>query len=267
MENKKKMIVIVSILLIYLVIMIIVYGIDKVKNKFYHLDVLMSPNTYLKYENGKWKDEKETQTSMLGKTYKIYQNSNYLYDGVLQYTDEKWYAFDNNDKPLSLPEDFFAYRGNVNINIAEYAVTDMEINEIFEAEEILKDNGILFNPSYTKTLKIMYDLNNDGMSDTIYIISNTLGIEEQSLYFSIVYVKMNGNTRILVKDVSEDMYSVPSVNLKQILDYNKDKKYELIIGKTYFDQIGTCYEIFKIEKNAYESVKHCVLIESGDEEE
>ena len=71
MENKKKMIVIVSILLIYLVIMIIVYGIDKVKNKFYHLDVLMSPNTYLKYENGKWKDEKETQTSMLGKTYKI----------------------------------------------------------------------------------------------------------------------------------------------------------------------------------------------------
>lgn len=267
MENKKKIIIIISIMLIYLVVMVIIYGIDKVKNKFYHLDLLIGPNTYLQYENGKWKDEIENKNQMLGKKYKIYQNSDYLYSGVLQYTDNKWYAFDDNNKPLSLQQDFFAYKGNINIDVVQYHIMDMSENEILEAEQILKDNGILFKPSYVKTSKITYDLNNDGKEESIYIISNTLGMEEQNLYFSLVYVKINGNTNILVKHISEDMYDVPSVNVKQILDYNKDKKYELIIEKIYFDQIGTCHEIFKIEKRAYESVKSCVLIESGDEEE
>lgn len=266
MENKKKITIVVSILLVYFLIMMIFFGLDSLKKKIYHLDILIAPNTYLRYEKGIWRDIKENEQELLGKFYKIYGEHQFLYEGTLQYNEEKWYAFDNNRKPLSLPDRFFAYKGNMNIEVLNYNVTNMSSNEIEEAEGILKDNKITFKPEYTKTLKIEYDFNNDGSNELIYIISNTLGMEEQNIYFSIAYIKNRGNIEVLVEDISENMYDVPSLELKEVIDINNDKKQELIFEKIYFDQIGTCHEIFEYEKDAYKSVKACELIQRGDED-
>lgn len=266
MENKKKIVIVVSILLIYFVIMMIFFGFDSLKKKIYHLDVLIAPNTYLKFERGIWRDVKENEAELLGKSYKIYDNHQYLYNGVLQYTDDNWYAFDNNNKPLSLPENFFAYRGNLEMDVINYNSVNMSLEEIEEASSILKKYNITFQPEFTKTLKIDLDFDSDGERETIYIISNALGMEEQSIYFSIAYMKNSDNIEVLIDDVSIDMYQVPSLNLKEVVDINQDKIYELIFEKIYFDQKGTCHEIFEYEKESYKSVKSCELIKRGDEE-
>jgi len=266
MENKKKIIIVVSILLVYFLIMMIFFGFDSLKKKVYHLEVLIAPNTYLKYERGVWKDIKENESELLGQTYKIYGDHQFLYNGVLQYTDENWYAFDDSNKPLSLPENFFAYRGNLKISVMDYNSISMSQNEIEEALDFLKKYNITFNPEFTKTLKIEFDFDYDGDRETIYIISNALGMEEQSIYFSIAYMKNSGNIEVLIDDVSDDMYQVPSLNLKEIVDIGGDEIYELIFEKIYFDQKGTCNEIFEYEKESYKSVKSCELIKRGDEE-
>lgn len=266
MENKKKIIIVVSILLVYFLIMMVFFGFDSLKKKVYHLEVLIAPSTYLKYERGVWKDIKEDEAKLLGQTYRIYDNHKFLYNGVLQYTDENWYAFDENNKPLSLPENFFAYRGNLKMDVINYNLVNMSQTEIEEASSILKQHHITFKPEFTKTLKIDVDLDHDGERETIYIISNALGMEEQSIYFSIAYIKNSGNIEVVIDDVSDDMYQVPSLNLKEIIDIEQDEIYELIFEKIYFDQKGTCHEIFKYEKESYKSVKSCELIKRGDEE-
>lgn len=266
MENKKKIIIVVSILLVYFLIMMIFFGFDSLKKKVYHLEVLIAPNTYLKYERGVWKDVKKNETELLGQTYKIYDNHKFLYNGILQYTDENWYAFNENRKPLSLPENFFAYRGNLKMDVIDYNSINMSNIEIEEASSILKQHNITFEPEFTKNLKIEIDLDYDGEREIIYIISNALGMEEQSIYFSIAYIKNSGNIEVLIDDVSNDMYQVPSLNIKEIVDINQDKVYELIFEKIYFDQKGTCHEIFEYEKESYKSVKSCELIKRGDEE-
>lgn len=261
--EKKKIMIVISILAIYFVIMVVIYGFDRVKNKFYHLDFILTPNTYISYENGHFKDV--TDTSILGKNYQIYENHKFLYYGVLQYTNEKWYAFDNN-KPLTLPEDFFAYHGNAKIDIVNFEEKEMSVNEISEAKKILVERGILFEPIFTKTKKIEIDINNDKKKETIYIISNTLGMEEQESYFSISYIKIKNKISILSSNLSKDMYDVPSLTLKEIIDVDQNKKYELLFRKIYFDQIGTCYEIFGYGKKGYQLLKECELIKRGDVE-
>lgn len=261
--EKKKIMIVVFVLIIYFIIMVIIYGFDRVKNKFYHIDMILTPNTYISYENGHFNDL--TDTSILGKNYQIYENHKFLYQGVLQYTNEKWYAFDNN-QPLSLPEDFLAYQGNTKIDIIDFKEKEMSKNEISEAKKILAQEGILFEPIFTKTQKIEVDINNDKKGETIYIISNTLGMEEQESYFSIAYIKIKNKIHILSSNLSKDMYNVPSLTLKEIIDFEKNKKYELLFRKIYFDQIGTCYEIFGIEKKDYQLLKECELIKRGDVE-
>lgn len=267
MADKKKIIIIVSILLGYFAIMMIFFGLDSLKKKVYHVDLVIAPNSYVRYEKGIWRDIKDEESELLGKSYKIYDNHQFLYDGILQYTDNKWYAFDNHNKPLSLPNSFLAYRGNMKVEIVPYQEVTMSESEIKEASTILNKHNITFIPAYTKTLKIELDINNDEKTENIYIISNTLGMEEQKIYFAIAYIKNSDNIEVLVEDVSEDMYQIPSLNLKEIFDINHNKKYELIFEKIYFDQIGTCHEIFEYIDDTYQSVKACELIKRGDEEE
>lgn len=267
MKNKKKIMIMVSILLTYFLVMMIFLGLDSLKKKVYYLDILIDPYTYLKYERGVWKDVEENEKEFLGKSYKIYGNHKLLYEGILQYTEEKWYAFDRNSRSLSLPKHFFAYRGNMNLKVLNYKTVDMSSDELKEAGTILEENKITFNPEYTKKFKIEHDFNNDGRNEKIYIISNTLGMEEQNSYFSIAYIKTEDDIKILVKIISYNMYDVPSLDLKEIIDINNDKKYELIFEQIYFDQIGTCHEIFEYENDVYKSVKACQLMKRGDEEE
>ncbi len=266
MSNKKKILIVISILAIYLIIMIALFGVDQVKNKWYYVDILMEPYTYWHYENGYWKNEEKNPDSMLGKSYKVYGDHKFLYDGILQYNFEKWYAFDQNNQPLTLKDNFFAYRGNMNIEVLDFEIQEMSNSEKIEAKGLLKEQDIQFEPVYTKQNKIELDLNNDGKKETIYIISNTLGTEDQETYFSIAYIKENGKKEILINDISKDMYSVAALNIKEIIDINKDKKYELIFEKIYFDQIGTCHTLFEYEKNMYHSAKDCDILKRGDEE-
>lgn len=91
-------------------------------------------------------------------------------------------------------------------------------------------------------------------------------MEEQKTYFSIAYLKTGEQLDPIILDISENMYDIPSLNLKEIIDYNNDQKYELIFEKIYFDQIGTCHEIFEYKGNTYQSIKECKVIERGDQD-
>lgn len=264
MENKKKIIIVISILIVYFIIMMIAFGFGHLKKKINYLEILMGPDTYLKYEKGVWKDVTKTD-ELLGKSYQIYDQYHFLYQGILQYTNNKWYAFNSSNRPLDLPDEFFAYRGNMKLNIIPFVLEDMSEDELREANEILQEQSITEEVEYTKAKKVEVDINKDQRKETIYIISNTFGLEAQSKSFSIVYIKMNGKRNILIQEVSEDMYQVPSITLSEIMDLHNDQKYELIFKKTYFDQIGTCHQILEYKNKNYHTIKECKILKRGDE--
>lgn len=262
MENKKKWIILASILLGYVVIMILFFGTKQVKNRIYHLDLILNPDTYIKYENGIWSDVTKDTKKMLSKSYHIYSDHQFLYDGVLQYTLHKWYAFDKHDQPLSLPDSFFAYRGNRKIDLYSFKEEELLESELQEVKGLLKNEQIDIALENLNLSKVRFDLNQDSKEETIFIASNAFQ-EEQSIYFSIVFLKMNGKTDVLIKDISEDMMEVPGISLREIFDYNGDHNSELLFEKIYFDQIGTCHQILEYE-NSYQTIKPCTLIERGD---
>ncbi len=262
MENKKSIIIVIVILVLYFLLMVVIIGINQIKNKFSTFEIIMEPGTYLKYEKGKWEDVIDSST-MLGKSYNIYGEHKFLYEGVLQYAIDKWYAFDNNNEPLSLPDNFFAYRGNRDIKVQEFEIIDMTEEEINEAKELLKSKNVTIEPVFKKTKKIEFDFDNDGEKEQVYFISNDYDLESQTKVFSIAYMKNNSKIETLISHISEDYTDIPTIMLKEIIDYNDDGKYELIFRKTYFDQIGTCYEIFELEKGIYKPIKKCNFVRNG----
>lgn len=265
MENKKSIIIVIVILVLYLLLMVVILGIDKLKNKLYRFEILMEPNVYLKYENGKWEDIESDTTEMLGKKYHVYGDHQFLYEGIMQYAMNKWYAFDNNDEPLSLPDQFFAYRGNKKMDVRNFEILDMTESEIEEAKELLKEEKVNFEIVFKKTEKIEFDLDNDGKIETIYIVTNDYDYESQKKAFSIVYIKNENKVNILISHIADDYTTVPNITLKEIFDYNHNKKYELLFKQIYFDKIGTCSQIFELEKGKYKSTKDCKIIKGGDE--
>lgn len=267
MKSKKQILIVISILLIYFIIMFLLFGWNRVVNKFQYLDIIISPDTYIQYRNGYFKDYKNT-TEMLGNGYSIFVDHQYQYDGNLQYSQNKWYAFDKNYQSLSLPENFFAYRGNMKVEVvSNFTVEELTTIEEEEAYALLEKKQIHFERIALRKEKIIYDYDGDGKSEVLFIIQNSLPDKMYEEYFCIAYLKKGNKIQELISDVSKDMYDIPLLMLSEIIDYNEDKKQELIFSKIYFDQIGTCHQILQLnEKKIYETIKKCEIIKRGDEE-
>jgi len=257
MKNKKTVIIIISIMVTYLILSIVLFGWNNLKNKFQTINIMLSTGDKISLKDGNWidiKDEKEYNWNK----FDIYVENNFFGNYNLLYND-KWYIFDNNRNSIKYDGRILGINGNIKydvINFTEESFDNIGTNSL---KKILDDNEIDYPKEFTYAKKSTLDIDGDEKDETIYTVSNAFTYESGlNKKFSIVFIE-NNDIDILYEDYvsSKDQYDLCVPKINSIIDINKDSKYEIILECNYFSVMGTCTSLYEPENGKYKLGKGC----------
>ncbi len=255
MKNKKAIIIVTSIIGVYLVLAVILFGWDNFTNKFQSLYIMLDSGDKWVLKDGHFKDV-EDDKEYNWKKFDVYVNNQLLGNYNLLYNNI-WYLFDDNRNSKSYGGSLIAIRGNKKYEVIDFQEEDLNEEDLKKVKNVLKSENIeyTYNLSYKK--KVTLDVDGDSKEETIYAISNVF-TSEPNQKFSIVFIDNDG-IEVLYKDVKKPskMYEMCMPKVKFIIDIDKDLKYEIITECTYFSVMGSCDSLYKIKNNSYKKFKGC----------
>jgi len=214
-------------------------------------------NKYLLIENTdiwllrkeRWNEKKKFETD---EKLSIFINARYFGDYYVKFINH-WNLTDDNNKYVDYNGNSLAFSKDFNIKVIEYndeSISEVELNEI---NSIINTNVLEEYLSINE--KVIIDLDKNGINDKIVNVSN-LDSENQSIYFNLVYVILNGKTNILVKDFVDirDVLTEPVYNIQYILNIENEISDSIILRKGYFSNNGETTSILYQYNNQYEKV-------------
>lgn len=238
---KKSIIIIILIVGIYLFLAI--YGFD-------YIDAIFHKNIYIgdtrwEYSNGKWIDSSSKISNGLKlSNYYIYKQNTWEYVGRydMKYNNNWYIRSKNGYAKYNFP--LFAYKGSgiklYNFD-TEYNVDKSKVNAILKKANISKYSSLNLSKS------IKFDVDNDGLDETIYVLSNVYSQNEEPILFSIVALEDNGEYKI-IKSITKKEEEM--LNIFAIIDVDGDKNLELVIAKEIFS-CGNTYELYGLKDGKY----------------
>lgn len=250
---QKKYIIIISIFVIYLLVTVLIFGTRKapVANNTY---LVIGENTRWFYDEDGWHDLEIQDVVFDKKEFIVYKDHSYQGNYFLQNYNDTWYFFDKNNNSYDLYGQLFAYASDEEIEVIQYT---LETSTLSEINELLKNYEIVINDEseLSEIQKVSLDLDGDGELEQIYSISNVLAENMQGKSFSIaIYVDGNKKTEI-VKKIGNAKYTY---NISNIIDFNNDQKYEVIIEHHMpMNPSRNCHSMYQIKSKKYEQLKSC----------
>lgn len=129
-------------------------------------------------------------------------------------------------------------------------------SDLQEINQFLTSQNISGYETLTMNEKITFDLDSDGQKEVLYTVSNLFFEEEYDQVFSFIYMIHNGERKILYKNIGQTSNSLDMCSsfINNIIDLDKDHKLEIIMGCSYFDNLGTDYDFLKYEENQFVSM-------------
>ena len=233
MKNKKY-IILFSFIIIYLVLIVVIKYVSDY-NKVY---IFFTDNYNIEYD-GKWKIIDKSK--LPNKKYIILKNGKY-------YIRSKVDIFDN----ISVGnEEFYNNVMGIyghNIKYMEFSDEELSNEDNNFLSKVLLENNINISLDQIPYIeKKVVDLNNDGINESVYSISNNYDINIGQL-FSLVVVKNNNDYVIIEMEEFESEYESYLPYL-YFVNLNKDNDGEIIIKNTYSSLIGQKTKIISINKD------------------
>ena len=248
-KNNKSYVIIISILIIYVLIMIIIGKSKLFEKKDYY--VVMNNNVIWKY-NDEWNvitKEKEKEEILEKTQFTIHYENKKIENYYLDY-DIIWKAHDSQFHLVNIKNNFFAYSQGFEINMVDIKYQQMSSQDEEIIKPYLNKKGLNNYGNLTTKEKLIYDINNDGKQETVYIISNNIlgdNIATTEKFFHMVILKENNNLTTLAESIVNSKYDLKVYKVEAIIDYDNNKKYEIILNKKYYSQNGTpCSELINL---------------------
>jgi hypothetical protein len=146
-----------------------------------------------------------------------------------------------------------AYSKGLDLDLIEFNTSDLDIEELQKASDILKENGIIGYETLSSE-KLEFDFNQDGTNETIYFITNLF---DESIYekvFAFAYYIEYDNVYYLIKEIDdvENTYDLCVPRANSIIKINDD--YELVISCDYFSNIGSDIYFYQNKTTLFEEV-------------
>ena len=245
--NKKVYIVLISIILIFFVVMFFLFRKD---DNDFDTSIVLGDDSVFVLNGKKWFKLSQPYTILNWKKHNIYINNEKTGNYYLWY-DNKWYAFDNKKNPVDLGARFLAIKSKKNVDIIKYEISN--INNSSYINEVLEDNNISLSSGFTSKYKTVLDLDNDGIEEEIYVISNAfISSENPDKIFSIVFMVKDDTIYPIYTDIKNNTSlngCKPYIN--SILDVDNDNKYELIVSCAEYSNSKITDMLYKYDKNAF----------------
>ncbi len=216
---------------------------EKTKEEAY---LFIWPRTLLTVEDEKFHvlDNQETHT------LNMYAGSRSL-GKVTIVPSTNFYAMYDGDQVHYAEEDpVLGYSDNFNIEVKNFTFLDYKDSDIELIKEVARSIGVNYISLLSSLDKITYDFDRDGVDETMYAASNAFVEETYDKEFSLVFYIDSGKTEILFQEVGEaGSYEIGLPFLQSVVDYKKDGKFDVIYGISYYDQMGTLYQMVEFDGN------------------
>lgn len=249
MRDTKVYIGLIVFMIIFFIIMFVLFGIDNIKQDKYSSIVIVGDTSVWRYENKKWLNirTKTTLDELSWKKYHVFSNNEELGEYNLWYSDDRWYAFDDNRNAISVDATLFAYQANYDMNIYPFKTEDTDVNDKY-VRKVLEDHNLGLTSSFTSIYKTKVDYNKDSKEEDFYIMSNAFPMgADPDVTFSIAFMVENDEIMYLYEDVAPktSSYNGCKPYYNTFLDTNNDGIYEIILSCGRYsanDQIDMLYQ-------------------------
>lgn len=250
---QKKYIIIGSILVIYVLIMILIFGLKKetISDNTY---LVIGDNTRWEYKEKKWTNLEIQDDKFDERKFEVYKDQVYQGSYYLQNYNDTWYFFDEFGTSHNLYGELFAYSSPNKIDVINF---NIEIPTIDKINNILKKYDITITDlsELTQNQKISYNFDNDEELESIYSISNLVIGDSELNAFSFVIYEDDNKLYEIIANIDDVNYIY---NISNIIDFNLDSKYEIIIEhQKPMDPTMNCHSMYKLNKGKYELLKSC----------
>ena len=229
MSSRYKVITI--ILVVYLVVFFLIYGLSNIKNGQRKLTLLVGDNTVWDYSNRSWLNitREETLDSLNWQEYKVFLDNKYFGEYSMWYDDNKWYAFNSNKTAVKMEGELIAYKANYDLKIKEFE-TKKNNNNTY-VHQVLKDNNLSTSSQMTVNNVVNFDIDADGVEEQFYVISNAFASDfYPDTIFSIVFMVKEQKIYSMYTNIEKANYGNGcKPYIRTFLDINDDDKHELIL--------------------------------------
>lgn len=215
--------------------------------------LFLNPYTILKCEKWNCENVSDDLLKYNNKSYNIYFNNSYVGKKDLYYdqNEKKYYVFNEQNKNIYNYERLLAFSGRASIKSINFNEEEISASDL----EFIRDK---FNDSldYSNVSKIVLDFDDDSKIETLYLIN------KENSFRAVAYLD-NGRFKVLdeinYKEV-KDVYDIGTGYVSNVLDILDDNKLEFIYTITYFDDIGSCNIIYRLDGKKFIKVNECEIV-------
>lgn len=257
MKEKKKYIIVFVILAIYILIIFLTNGKNIIRENFDSVYMMISPSTQWKFEKGNWTIATNIVDYSL-KSFHTYVDNKPFGNYNVTYNN-KFYLFDDKRNSIKYDGNLIAIRGSIPIDIINFK--DEKIEPSIEVvSNALKEKNINASIENIRVRKIEIDLDNDRQTENIYITSNVFYAKENEDSFALVFIVENNQIVYIYEEIEKYIKTLEMCTpyIQNIIDIDKDKKYEIVMGCEYFSNNGVCHNLYDNKTNRYKNLlKNC----------
>ena len=225
-------IIVIIVFAIYISIIGVIFGFNIVINNQNFL--IVNNSVIFEFKNKKWKyvDDFKRINSKKYNTYVDYENIGYT---KLQYYNSQIYVYKNN-KPINYDFHILAYSGKRSAKPIQYGTSSFDANDLSIISSYLNtsSDGI-------SGFKIIHDLDNDGIMETLYNVS----YQDDYKRISVIFIKDDKIVEVEKYTYKSDEMDAYFTYLYDIIDIKKDGNLEIITKSSMHDNIGTCYNMYQ----------------------
>lgn len=244
-------IVLILIFIIYIVFAFKMYGkslISTIRPTY----LIVEDKFVWQKDNKNWKDITDFN-DLKKEKFNIYYSAKNQKTGYVNFRGNKTYVKEKGDKEFQ-EKSFKAAISNGKLTLADYTVKDIDVLNDYYASLILDE----INESILDTFdgkKISLDLDNNGKSDTLYLLSN-ISLDNTSGFLSKIAIIENDKLKEVINENGIYRYE-----LVEIIDLDNDGKSEIILAKNkkQENRYNTCYQMYSLISGKYKVVKECDL--------
>lgn len=251
MRDKKTYIILILMLVVFLLVMFLMFGIDELKRSRNQTTLIVDNTTWV-YKNKRWRyvSNSDNFESLNWKAYQIFDGGKSIGNYYLWH-DDKWYVFDKNKNAIQLENELFAYNSDYNVDIKN--ITKESIIDRTYVDKVLSDNDLDINSKFTSSYKISSDIDNDGIKEEFYVLTNAFPLDfTPKDTFSIVFmVKDNEIYNLYTNVKGYTAYDGCSPDIKAILDLDEDDTSEIVLTCYRYDNLGRIDMLYRFNEKEF----------------
>ena len=255
MIKKRTYIILILIMVIFFGLTYIFLGSDNLKRRKYESTILVGNNSTFVYQNQKWSrlyNDNSEFKNLNWKEFDVYSGGEKLGEYLLWY-DTKWYAFDKNRKAKIINDDFIGINTNYEMKVLSYKEESFTSSDY--VTQILSENKLPTNSQFTANYKIDLDIDEDGILEELYVISNVFPMDfSPNKLFSIVFLVKGDNIYYLYKDIRDNKsFNGCKPHIQSILDADNDNNYEILLSCNEYSNSSQTDILYKydLEKDEF----------------